>query len=132
MRRALGGITAVALLFALFASSPLPGASEMPGSQEPSSPSQTKTPNQSGQPTRAQPDTDGVYEGGNGVKPPQVLSSIEAEYTDQARKKRLNGTCLIALVVGAEGTPRDIQVKRSVAEGLSPKATELSCRKFVM
>ncbi len=101
-----------------------------PGHQAP--PSGTRSPAQSNQSaslipaietktTQAIPDAEGVYEVGNGVLPPKVISSVDPEYPDQARKKKLSGSCVIGLVVDVEGSPRDIHVARSVAEDFGPK-----------
>jgi outer membrane biosynthesis protein TonB len=34
---------------------------------------------------------------------------VDPEYTDQARKKKLSGSCEIEIVVDAQGNPRDIR-----------------------
>lgn len=64
---------------------------------------------------------DGVYEVGNGVLPPKVISSVSPMYTDKASIKKVTGTCLIELVVDAQGSPQDVRVVKSIGEGLKPK-----------
>src|SRR5690349_9616720 len=39
---------------------------------------------------------------------PQLVKSPEPKYSKEARKKKVQGTTLLWLVVGADGVPRDI------------------------
>ncbi len=43
------------------------------------------------------------------------------EYSTEARKKRISGDCIVELIVNADGTPRDVRVTRSIAEGAKEK-----------
>ncbi len=67
------------------------------------------------------PDASGVYHVGNGVTAPQAIYSVDPEFSDQARKKKLGGTCIISMVVDATGTPQDVQVSKSIASTVGPK-----------
>jgi TonB family protein len=44
------------------------------------------------------------------------------EYTDNARKKKINGTVIVALIVTAEGTVRDPKIIKSLDQGLDKQA----------
>ncbi len=44
------------------------------------------------------------------------------EYTDKARKKKLNGTVVVEMIVTAEGKVRDPKVIKSLDEGLDKQA----------
>lgn len=55
------------------------------------------------------------------VRPPKVLYAPNPEFTDKARRKKLGGTCVLSTLVDVQGNPQDIQVVRSIAEGLDPK-----------
>lgn len=68
--------------------------------------------------------TGGYYRIGRGVTPPRVTYQASPEYSDEARAAGLEGTCILALVVGADGKPRKIVVKRSLGLGLDEKAIE--------
>ncbi len=47
-------------------------------------------------------------------------------YTDKASEKKITGSCLIELIVDAEGNPQDIHVGKSIAEGLKPKLKKIA------
>jgi TonB family protein len=90
-----------------------------PGHQAPASRTGTKI-------TQATPDPEGVYEVGNGVLAPQVISSGDPEYTDQARRKKLSGSCEVELVVDAQENPREVHIVKSIGEGLKPKLMKIA------
>jgi len=66
----------------------------------------------------------GVFKVGNGVSAPGILYSPDPEYTEEARKAKYQGVCVLWLVVGPDGRPRDIKVTRSLEMGLAQKAVE--------
>lgn len=70
-----------------------------------------------------------VYKVGGGVSAPIALNSVEASYSAEARRMKYQGTCLIAVVVDAQGNPRNPQVIRELGMGLDKKALE-AVRKY--
>jgi TonB family protein len=68
--------------------------------------------------------------GGSGDydKPPVALNSVAAEFSDEARRKKISGVVLISLLVGTDGLPTDLQVVRSVGAGLDEKALDAVSR----
>jgi TonB family protein len=62
--------------------------------------------------------------GENGITAPKGVYMPEPEYTDQARRKKINGTVLLSMVVAADGTVRDPAVTRSLDKGLDKQAIE--------
>lgn len=73
----------------------------------------------------------GVYRVGDGVTAPQVIKKTDPEYSEEARKARLQGTVLFRLIVDEYGLPRDLEITRAIGLGLDEKATEaLSQWKF--
>jgi periplasmic protein TonB len=64
----------------------------------------------------------GAYHVGGSVLAPRPLATPDPEYTEQAREAKLQGTCVLGLIVGADGKPRDIRVIRSLGMGLDEKA----------
>ena len=74
--------------------------------------------------TDAPEDEPGVYRVSRGIKPPRVTSQIDPEFSEQARKAGYEGTCVLTLVVNAEGMPRNIKVTRPLGMGLDDKAIE--------
>ncbi len=61
---------------------------------------------------------------GNGVSAPKLLKHPEPEYSAKAREAKYEGVCVLWLVVGTDGIPRDIRVARSIGMGLDEKAIE--------
>src|SRR5215469_4883375 len=66
----------------------------------------------------------GVYTPGNGVRPPRALYDPEPDYSEEARKVKLQGSVVLSLVVDATGHPRNVNVTRSLGMGLDEKARE--------
>jgi periplasmic protein TonB len=71
----------------------------------------------------------GVFHVGGGVSAPRVIYQPDVEFSDEARKAKYQGTCVLALVVGPDGRPRDIRVTSSLGMGLDEKAME-AARKY--
>ncbi len=61
---------------------------------------------------------------GNGVSAPKVIFSVDAEFSDEARRAKYEGAVLISLIVDAQGNPQNVRVVRSVGMGLDEKAME--------
>jgi len=66
----------------------------------------------------------GLYQVGGRISAPEVVHSVEAEFSDEARRAKYQGVCLISLIVDAQGNPQDIRVARALGMGLDEKAIE--------
>ena len=67
----------------------------------------------------------GIYKAGvGGVSSPRILYKPDPEYTEEARKAKYQGVCVLWLVVGPDGTPHDVRVSRALGMGLDQKAIE--------
>ncbi|MGB6689260.1 MAG: energy transducer TonB [Terracidiphilus sp.] len=66
----------------------------------------------------------GVYQVGGGISAPVPLNSVEAEFSDEARRAKYQGVCLISLIVDAQGNPQNPRVIRPLGMGLDEKALE--------
>ena len=66
----------------------------------------------------------GVYKVGGGISAPQAISSPDPDYTEEARRAKVQGTCVLWLIVDAAGRPRDIRVVRGLGLGLDAKALQ--------
>ena len=64
------------------------------------------------------------YKPGPGMTPPRAIESPQPEYSEKARKAKYQGYCVLSLVVGTDGLPRDIRVVRSLGMGLDEKSIE--------
>jgi TonB family protein len=67
---------------------------------------------------------DGLYRVGSGVSAPVPLNSVEAEFTDEARRAKYGGVCLVSMIVDAQGNPQNLRVVRALGKGLDEKALE--------
>lgn len=71
----------------------------------------------------------GVYRVGGGITAPVALNNVEAEFSDEARRAKYQGVCLISLIVDAQGNPQNPRVVRALGMGLDDKAIE-AVRKY--
>jgi TonB family protein len=71
----------------------------------------------------------GLYHVGGGVSAPVPLNAVEAEFSDEARRAKYQGVCLISLIVDAQGNPQNPRVVRALGMGLDEKAIE-AVRKY--
>ena len=65
-----------------------------------------------------------LFHVGGGVSAPKAIYSPDPEYSEEARKAKYQGTCVLWLIVGPDGRPRDIRVARTLGLGLDEKAIE--------
>lgn len=66
----------------------------------------------------------GVYRVGGGISAPTAISAPDPDYTEEARRAKKQGTCVLWLIVDSSGHPRDIKVQRGLGFGLDQKAIE--------
>ena len=66
----------------------------------------------------------GAYRPGKGVTPPRVIYQTDPEFSEEARKAKYQGTCVLGLVVDANGRPTQIHVLSALGMGLDEKAIE--------
>ena len=71
----------------------------------------------------------GVYQVGGGISKPVLIHEEEAKFSDEARRAKYQGVCLISLIVDAQGNPQNIHVIRTLGMGLDEKAIE-AVRKY--
>jgi TonB family protein len=67
----------------------------------------------------------GVYKpGAGGVSAPVPLFQPEAEFSDEARRAKYQGICMISLIVDAHGNPQSERVVHPLGMGLDEKALQ--------
>src|SRR5947199_350934 len=67
--------------------------------------------------------------GGRGsVLPAALIWKIEPEYSDEARRAKVQGTVLLYLEVDEQGKPRNVHVRQGLGLGLDEKAVEAVTR----
>ena len=59
-----------------------------------------------------------------GDTPPRVLNTVEPAFTEEARRKKIQGIVMISVLVNEEGMPIDPKVTRPLDPGLDEKAIE--------
>lgn len=65
-----------------------------------------------------------VYQIGGDVSEPRLIYQPEPDYSEEARKAKYQGECIVNLVVDATGKPTRIRVIRKLGMGLDEKAVE--------
>ena len=66
----------------------------------------------------------GVYRPGGGVSQPKLLSSVDPEFSDEARRQKYQGIVALSIIVDAQGNPQHIRILRQLGMGLDEKAVE--------
>jgi len=66
----------------------------------------------------------GVFRVGGGVSPPTVVSRVEPQYSEEARKARYQGTVVLEAIVRKDGTVDILRVVRSLGFGLDENAIQ--------
>jgi TonB family protein len=65
-----------------------------------------------------------VYRIGGDVSAPSVLTKIEPEYSEEARRAGWQGTVVLSLVVDDQGRPQNLKIVRALGFDLDQKAIE--------
>ncbi len=66
----------------------------------------------------------GLMHPGGGVSAPQVIYSVDPEFSDEARRAKYQGICVVSVIVDAQGNPQRVHVIRPLGMGLDEKAVE--------
>jgi TonB family protein len=66
----------------------------------------------------------GPYQPGSGVAPPVLLKEVRPGYTDEARRRSIEGDVLLEIVVKQDGSVGSVRVTRSLGAGLEQKAID--------
>lgn len=72
---------------------------------------------------------EGIYwPGRDGVTQPVPIYTPEAEFSDEARKQKHQGACIVSVIIDAQGNPQDPHVVRQLGYGLDQKALQAIMR----
>jgi TonB family protein len=66
----------------------------------------------------------GLVRVGGGVSAPVVIHSVDPEFSDEARRAKYQGVCIVTLIVDAQGNPQNPHVTRALGMGLDEKAID--------
>jgi TonB family protein len=63
-----------------------------------------------------------VYRAGCDVTPPKIVYQTEPEFSEHARKKKIQGSVTLSLIVGTDGSVREVKIERSLEKTLDQQA----------
>ncbi len=66
----------------------------------------------------------GPYRPGSGITPPGLLREIRPDYTEEARRRGIEGDVVLEIVVRADGSVGSVKVLQSLGGGLDQRATD--------
>jgi TonB family protein len=66
----------------------------------------------------------GPYQPGSGVIAPELVREVRANYTDEARRRGVEGDVVLEIVVRRDGSVGNVRVVKSLGSGLEQKATD--------
>jgi protein TonB len=66
----------------------------------------------------------GPYRPGSGVQPPRLLSEVKPDYTEDARRRGLEGEVVLEIVVRRDGRVGDVRVLQGLGGGLDQQAIQ--------
>jgi periplasmic protein TonB len=64
----------------------------------------------------------GPYRPGSGITPPKLLREVKADYTDEARRRNVEGEVVLEIVVRRDGSVGDVKVLDGLGSGLNERA----------
>ncbi len=64
----------------------------------------------------------GIMSVGGGVSAPEVIHSVQPQFTAQARSQNYQGVVSVQLIVDSQGAPQDVRVVRHLGMGLDEEA----------
>ncbi len=64
----------------------------------------------------------GPYRPGSGITPPRILREVKADYTEDARRRGVEGEVVLEIVVRRDGTVGDVRLLNGLPNGLNDRA----------
>jgi protein TonB len=64
----------------------------------------------------------GPYRPGSGITPPQLVKEVKADYTEEARRRSIEGEVLLEIVVRRDGSVGDVRLINGLPSGLNDRA----------
>jgi protein TonB len=64
----------------------------------------------------------GPYRPGSGIAPPQILKEVKADYTEDARRRGIEGEVVVEIVVRRDGSVGDVKLLNGLPAGLNDRA----------
>jgi periplasmic protein TonB len=64
----------------------------------------------------------GPYRPGSGITPPSVVREVKADYTEEARRRGVEGEVVVEIVVRRDGSVGDVKLVNGLPNGLNDRA----------
>lgn len=64
----------------------------------------------------------GPYHPGSGITPPQIVKEVKADYTEDARRRGVEGEVVLEIVVRRDGSTGDVRLINGLPGGLNDRA----------
>jgi TonB family protein len=64
----------------------------------------------------------GPYRAGSGIEPPSLLREVKPDYTEDARRRGVEGDVVMEIVVRRDGSVGDVRVLQGLGHGLDERA----------
>jgi TonB family protein len=66
----------------------------------------------------------GPYRPGSGITPPKLLREVKPDYTDDARRRGIEGDVVLEIVVRSDGSVGDVRMVQGLGGGLDRRAID--------
>jgi TonB family protein len=66
----------------------------------------------------------GPYRPGSGIEPPRLVREVKPDYTEEARRRSIEGEVVLEIVVRRDGSVSDVRVIRGLGSGLDQRAAQ--------
>ena len=66
----------------------------------------------------------GPYRPGSGIEPPRLLKEVRADYTDEGRRRAIEGEVVLEIIVRNDGSVGDVKMLKRLGAGLDERAVQ--------
>jgi TonB family protein len=66
----------------------------------------------------------GPYRPGSGIEPPRLLKEVRADYTDDGRRRTIEGEVVLEIIVRNDGSVGDVKILKRLGAGLDERAVQ--------
>jgi TonB family protein len=66
----------------------------------------------------------GIYRPGSGISPPTLVREVRPNYTDEGRRRAIEGDVVLEIVVRRDGSVGQVRVLRALGAGLDQRAQD--------
>jgi TonB family protein len=66
----------------------------------------------------------GPYRPGSGIEPPSLFREVKPDYSEEARRRSVEGDVVLEIVVRHDGSVGDVRLLRGIGSGLDQRAID--------